>query len=315
MWDFNVGGLVFEANAPGGWHSSVGTLVIRRSVDNLVGEGSSVLFTADVDKDVGSALIGISGYYLRDEGGYSYGDFGGKLASDESRDVWQGARAHIPVGRVESSVFLIWNQGEVRDTAWEHTGWATKAAADVRVGASTLSAQVLYSTGDDGSEPGRAGEFRTIAQSLRDDLGAQSYWSLGALSSPRGSSEVTGLGLGLQNRGLGLVTVQGAWEQAISARRSVYSAVAWLRSEEPNAQSQSDAIGTELVGEARWQLYTKSTAGFVKFPPRISRWLTPSQSSTTRAYTERKSVWCLTSRPRRSVAGLSGVLAREPAVP
>ena len=100
-----------------------------------------------------------------------------------------------------------------------------------------LSAQTLFSTD----------EFRTIAQSLRDNFGAQGYWSYLALTSPHGPSDVNDLGVSLQNRGLGLFTVQSKYEYDVHECLSGMFAVGWLRSTETNPMSGASEMGTELV--------------------------------------------------------------------
>lgn len=258
VWDFNVSGIVFEATARDRWHYSLGTMVLQQGDQTLGGDGGSLLFTGDVDRDVGSALVGASIYYLRDRGGYSYGGFGGPARrgpdTNESWDLWVGARAHFETGPADTAVFLILNTGQIDERGWEHTGWSAKVATDVPVGPGTLSIQSLYASGDDGADPDRSGEFRTVAQSARDNLGAQSYWSLLGLSSPRGPSDVTDLGVGLQNGGLGLFTVQAGWNQPVTDTVALYLAAGWLRSAESRQPSASSAIGTEMLAELHWQM-------------------------------------------------------------
>ena len=89
---------------------------------------------------------------------------------------------------------------------------------------------------------------------MRDNRGAQAYWSLLGLTSPRGPSDVNDLGIGLQNGGLGLLTAQAGYEQPLADRWTGYLAAGWLRSDAPNSVSGSTAIGTELLAEARWQM-------------------------------------------------------------
>ncbi|MCE2540659.1 MAG: hypothetical protein J4G16_09775, partial [Acidobacteria bacterium] len=115
-------------------------------------------------------------YYLRDEAGYSYGTFGGSSATRSFRtpirrssDLWIGGRGHIEHTRGSTALFLILNVGEVPEPSWTHTGWAAKAATTVDAGRGAVHLRALYSTGDDGTDPARSGEFRTIAQSVRDN--------------------------------------------------------------------------------------------------------------------------------------------------
>lgn len=255
IWDFNVGGVTFDGTFQDKWYYGLGAMVLEKSGRTLVGDGSALLFTADLDREVGSALLGGSVYYLRDKGEYSYGGFGGPMASYESSwDIWTGFRGHFQVGCVAPSFFLILNAGETGGPGWEHTGWAGKGALDIDAGLGKLSFQALYSTGNDGSSESDSGEFRTIAQSVRDDFGAQGYWSLLGLSSPRGPSDIVDLGVGLQNRGLGLRTVQLGFERGISAVTSIYIATGYLQSNEDNPVNGEKNMGVELLGEVHWTM-------------------------------------------------------------
>ncbi|GMR22182.1 MAG: hypothetical protein BMS9Abin37_0514 [Acidobacteriota bacterium] len=259
VWDFNVGGAVFDFEPAERWHSSLGAMVLKKGDRTLSGEGGALLFTGDVDRDIGDGLLGASLYYLRDKGGYSYGDFGGPArpnsgVAKSSWDLWTGLRAHFRIGKVSPSFFAILNTGKVEEPSWEHTGWALKGAADVETGKGKLTIRAHYSTGNDSSSPDKSDEFRTIAQSVRDDFGAQSYWSLLGLSSPRGASDVNDLGVGLQNRGLGLVSLQGAFERALTPATTGYVAAGWLRADEKNPVSDATDMGIEVLGEIHWAL-------------------------------------------------------------
>jgi hypothetical protein len=74
--------------------------------------------------------------------------------------------------------FAIYNMGEREDFGnpplFRHDGVALKLeAGPAPVGPGKVSTQALYSTG--GNNPG--GGFRTVAQSARDNFGAEGYWS------------------------------------------------------------------------------------------------------------------------------------------
>ena len=84
--------------------------------------------------------------------------------------------------------------------------------------------------------------------------GAQAYWSLLGLTSPRGPSDGNDLGIGLQNDGLGLLTLQAGYEQPLGGRWTALLAAGWLRADEPHPLSGSPDIGTELLAETRWQM-------------------------------------------------------------
>ena len=257
-WEFSVSGITLEATARDAWRYALGALLLERGARPGGGQDGSWLLTADVDREIGSSLWGASVYYLRDDAGYSYGGFGGPAGSgaavQRSRDLWVGGRGHLEHAGGSTGVFLILNSGEVPALGWSHTGWSAKVATTLPAGRGAVHLQGLYATGDDGGDPNRSGEFRTIAQSVRDDLGAQAYWSLLGLTSPRGPSDVNDLGIGLQNGGLGLRTLQAGYEHPLADRWTAYLAAGWLRSDAVHPANGSTAIGTELLAEARWAM-------------------------------------------------------------
>ena len=256
VWDFSVGGVTYDFEAKDVWHGSLGAMVLSQG-DTLGGDGSALLFASDLDREVGASLYGVSAYYLRDRGGYSYGDFGGPSSGspiERSWDFWLGARGHHDFLGVRPSYFFIWNRGATESPEWRHSGWAVKGALDYAFGSTVVSFQSYYSTGSDGSSRERSGEFRTIAQSTRDGLGAASYWSFLGLSSARGPSDVADLGVSLQNLGLGLRTVQASLRHSWNERFSSYLAFGGLSSAQPRPRSGSRSMGVELLGEASWRL-------------------------------------------------------------
>ncbi len=257
-WEFSVSGVTLEAAAGDAWHYALGALLLDRDARPGGGQDGSWLLTADLDREIGSSLWGASVYYLRDDAGYSYGGFGGPSASgaavQRSRDLWVGGRGHLEHAGGSTGLFLILNSGEVPALGWSHAGWSAKVATTLPAGRGAVHLQWLQASGDDGGDPQRSGEFRTIAQSVRDDLGAQAYWSLVGLTSPRGPSDVNDLGIGLQNGGLGLRTLQAGYEHPLAARWTAYLAAGWLRSDAPRPANGSTAIGTELLAEARWDM-------------------------------------------------------------
>ena len=253
IWDFEVGGVTFDATMDEAWHLGLAALLLQQDGRTLGGDGSAFLLAGDIDREFGAALLGASVYVLRDSGDYSYGTFGGPADVYESSwGLWAGVRGHLRIGRIEPSFFVIMNTGRTRDPDWTHTGWATKGALKMALAGGTLAVQALSSSGDDGTSSTRSGEFRTIAQSVRDDFGAQGYWSLLGLTSPRGPSDVIDLGVGLQNRGLGLMTVQAGFERPLSRRMSGYLATGYLRSAERTPVTGATALGTEFLAELRW---------------------------------------------------------------
>ena len=148
----------------------------------------SYLLTLDLDRPVGEKdSIGFSAYFLPDRGGYSYPTpvFAPYLYA---WDVWLGARFRLGSAVVPINGFAIYNMGDREDVGpgptFQHEGVALKLeAGPVPVGPGKVSCQTLYSTG--GDTPG--GGFRTVAQSARDNFGAEGYWSYLMLVTPQGT--------------------------------------------------------------------------------------------------------------------------------
>ena len=257
IWDFNPAGAVLEGEAEGGLQYRGSLLWLAEGDDTLTGNGSALLLGADVDQTSEALRLGASLYFLRDDGSYSYGDFGGpQQAYGSSWDSWAGARASWDAESFRTSGYVILNYGEVQDPGWSHLGMAGRLALDLPRGDDTFSAQLLGSTGGSG-DPTRSesSEFRTIAQSERDDLGAQGYWSYLALSSPHGPADLNDLGVGLQNRGLGLLTGQLAWRRQLSPTLASRVAGGYLRAARESPVSGSAYMGFELLGELHWQCF------------------------------------------------------------
>jgi len=253
-WDFNTGGVLYKADRDSLKYST--GLFILGDTDVASASDDTFLFTLDGDYIQENWEAGASIYYLNDRGDYSYGAFGGPGAAyNNSSDVWLGVRGAYQFDMFALNGFLIYNTGETETPDWDHNGVAIKlgASADTPVGA--LKVQFLYASGDDDLTDNDSGEFRTIAQSERDNFGSQGYWSFLGISSPRGSSDVNDLGIGLQNRGLGLITLQAGLDIEVKEDLTCYVATGWLQSAEDNPVSNASDMGIEFLGEAIWNLY------------------------------------------------------------
>lgn len=259
VWDFNVGGVVVEGRAGDATHYRAAVVLLGPGDATVGGEGTAALWAVDLDQEVDRQLFGASCYFLQDDADYSHGSFGPAAGSDSSWDLWVGGRAHLDLDGLKPSMFAILNHGRADDPDWRHTGVAAKAALEMALGEGSLSLQSLYSSGDDRDDPSSSHEFRTIAQSERDDLGAQGYWSQLAITSPRGPTDNLDLGVGLQNRGLGLFTVQAAWDVPLAQTLRGNFAAGWLQSAVDSAAVSGTDLGFEVAGQVRWAA-ARSTA-------------------------------------------------------
>ncbi|KAA3611858.1 MAG: hypothetical protein DWQ01_07165 [Planctomycetota bacterium] len=254
VWDFNLGGVSLAGNGQE-WDYRLGAFLLSDGNNTFSGHGGSVLATGDLDLERSGSRWGASLYYLRDNGDYSYGTFGGPGAVyDSSEDLWFGVRGHLGEADHWGSFFLIYNQGRTNGPDWNHRGVAARIATGFDALSGRAEIQGLFATGDDGSSATRSNEFRTIAQSARDDFGAQGYWSLLGLTSPRGSSDGADLGVSLQNQGYGLATIQASWARSLTERVDGVLAAGWLQSAEPHASNGSRDLGFEVLGEVNWRL-------------------------------------------------------------
>ncbi len=271
--DFNFGGVTYSKTFGEAVRFKLAALQIREKGESPPGTalplpGNSGLYAGDLDF---GKRVGLGVYYMDDRGGYSYGahDPTDPLASDPSfggpgafydvangTEIWVGARARLGI----LDAFAIYNEGGVDTDGngtndWNHKGYAGKLGLLLPIGEekAKLRLQALYSTGNDGTSATGSDEFRTIAQGMRDNFGAMGYWSMLGLTSPHGPSDVQDLGVSLQNRSLGLTTVQASLEVSVGESTGVYLAVGWLRSTENNANGEDD-MGVEVLVECRHKL-------------------------------------------------------------
>lgn len=248
IWDFNVGGVSWSRTfqVAGGLTLQGGVFQLWEGDDARADDVYLVGLDADLSLRTRGDSVGASLYYLKDRGEYSYPT---ATPYDSSWDVWFGARASKKVGTVPLRGWVIFNKGKRDETGgpdFDHSGWAAKVEVPgIALGAGKLSAQALYSSGDDDPTDDDSDEFRTIAQSERDNFGAQGYWSYLMLSSPHGPSDVKDLGVGLQNRGLGLWTVQVRYAFPIGERIGGTLAAGWLRSAK-NPPGGEREMGVEI---------------------------------------------------------------------
>lgn len=259
-WDFNVGGIHFSRSLTSLGEAELGLGAFKMWEGDVTKDrDESNLFVADIDFPVrDESTVGVSLYYVYDNDEYSYPDDAeveitypvGPYSS--SWDYWLGLRGKTVCRSVPLEAFIIFNEGEMEDPDWDHNRFALGAWGNYDLGWGTFSMQGLYSTGDDDPGDDDSDEFRTVAQSVRDNFGAQGYWSYLSLTSPHGPSDVNDLGVSLQNRGLGLITLQGKLEFPITENLSGYTAVGWFRSDEDRPTSDDKDMGTEVMAQATY---------------------------------------------------------------
>ncbi len=249
-WDFNVGGLSYDRHLPALADAEMRCGIFVLNQGDVTQADDAMLLTFDLSWTFSETRrFGLAAYYLTDSGDYFY------PTVDDYRSAWAawlGVHGSAALGPIPLHAFAIYNPGERNDlppaATYRHEGYALKLeAGPIPVGPGKWSTQILYSSGKRHPDDTRSSEFRTIAQSMRDNFGAQGYWSYLVITSPHGPSDVNDLGVSLQNRGLGLFTVQTKYEYPILARLGGTIAVGWQRSASVNPASNSNDLGTELA--------------------------------------------------------------------
>ena len=246
-WDFSVGGVSWVRRFPttGNTQARVGLFELVEGETEIVDD--SYLVTLDLDQPLAEEhAVGLSVYFLPDRGGYSYP---APVFSPykSAWDAWVGGRLRLALPVVPVNGFAICNVGAREDAGdlptRHHDGVALKLeGGPAPVGPGAVSTQALYSTGDKSA----GGGFRTVAQSARDNFGAEGYWSYLMLVTPQGATDVNDLGVSLQNRGCGLFTVQAKYYYPIVERLSGTAAAGWLHADRDNPANGASDMGTEL---------------------------------------------------------------------
>jgi hypothetical protein len=256
-YDFNVAGIDWTKTFPEFYDMKVwlGAFVMTDLAlleSNLPpGNHDAILYTSDFDWKVAEkSSVGISVYSIMDNGQYSYPTL---TPYRSSWDIWVGVRGATCLADLPINGFILYNGGQrvdVNNAFFEHNGWAAKiGTGPIELGPGKLSTQALFSTGDHHPGVGNSSEFRTVAQTYRDNFGAQGYWGYLYITAPNPPSDVQDLGVSLQNRGLGLFTVQGKYEYPIICKLSGILAAGWSTAAQPNPISGGRVIGPEVANQ------------------------------------------------------------------
>ena len=271
-WDFNVGGFDLAVRLGGDTREDP---VLRAGLyqlleNNIFKADDTYMGALDVtwSKDASHAF-GVALNYMDDSGQYSYAHRNvaglpdpraGAGAYLSSHDTWYGVHGKTKLGNVDVNGALIGNSGTRLDPGpagghFDHDGSMVRVEGSAPVlRDSRVFAQALHSTGEADPNTRSSGEFRTIAQSVGDNFGAESYWGYLSITSPHGPSDLFDLGVSPQNRSLGLNTVQAKLDTRLSKNLGTTLAVGYLKSDATNPANGGNVIGTEIRGEVLWRL-------------------------------------------------------------
>lgn len=239
-WDFNVGGAILEGKFDDSNYrlgyvrlvEGVGTV----DMDELGKDAHLVISDYNFSLGTGNTA-GIHAYYFRND----------VEILGQMQQAWFGLTGSTLVGEASINGFGLVNTGELNDES--HTGFAAKLEAKLPIENSTLSVQVLYTSGDDEGEVNN--QFVTM-QSL---VGTEGYWGYTHILTANGPSDVNDLGLDIGNaRGFadraGLFTPQVKLDVPIITEKLDLQATGgyFLASKERN---ETTTIGAEIGGQLR----------------------------------------------------------------
>jgi hypothetical protein len=246
-WDFNVGGVAYlGALGPSNYRLAYLELVegVGASDDDTVREDGTLLI-GDYVHQLETMRVGLHSYYMSIGEGLPLGD---------TQELWIGPSVEMHLSKLNVRAFGILNVGRLGqgtldedgqvasgfETNDGHTGLAVKIEASHPIGASEVSLQALYSTGD------RENEVQDRFVTPQALVGTQGYWAYTHLFTANPPSDVNDLGLDLDNSGAGLLTVQG---------RVRIPLLEWLRAETTaglflGAEERNDSreLGVEVAG-------------------------------------------------------------------
>jgi hypothetical protein len=254
-YDFNIAGIDWENTFKdcNNLHARAAMLLLDDQAfattdpTDEPGSHTAILYAVDVDQPLGSkSSIGGSIYYLNDGGDYSYPTIG---PYSSSWDLWIGLRGKYAEGPAPVTGFVLMDTGGLHTfgPTYHHTGWAGQVElGPIPLGPGKFSTQLVVSSGSSDGSFGES-QFRTLAQTNRDNFGAEGYWSYMHITSANGPSDVNDLGVSLQNQGYGLFTPQARYELPLCKKLLSTSSIGWFRTTATNPNSGGSVIGTELA--------------------------------------------------------------------
>jgi hypothetical protein len=243
-WDFNVGGITYSSmNGNVDYRLAYVRLIdgVASSNRDVVGDNSH-FFIADVNLPVGTAKVGGHIYYL-----YADDDVAMEAGlPGEVKQGWYTISGSIDLNSLNLNGFVSVNDGDYGTT--ENTGWALKGEAVIPLGAPTLKLLVVYSSGDEaGVAPDD--QYRTV----QGIFGTEGYWAYTHLFTANGPSDVNDLGVGLDNGGFGLTSIQAKVEGPLADKLTGELVGGWFKASEDNMTGDDD-MGGEVSGMVTYEM-------------------------------------------------------------
>ncbi len=236
-WDFNVGGISFNSEAG----SADYRLAYVRLIDGVASSNKAVvanngdLFIADVNLPVAEiAKLGVHLYYLSVSKDLAVeAGLPGKISQG-----WYALSGSIDIESANLNGFVCINNGSYGGN--DNTGWAIKTEAAIPLGSPTLKILGVFSTGDkEGVSP--KDQFRTI----QGIFGTEGFWAYSHIFTANPPSDVNDLGVGLDNGGLGLLSIQTKVETPLIGKLNGELSAGWFQASAGNSNGNKDR-GTEI---------------------------------------------------------------------
>ncbi len=117
-----------------------------------------------------------------------------------------------------------------------------KAEASVPLGTPTLNVMGVYSSGDDEGEASDS-QFRTV----QGMFGTEGFWANSHIFTANPPSDVNDLGVGLDNGGRGLLSIQAKCEIPLIEKVKGEISAGWFNASAENSDGNTE-MGTEIGG-------------------------------------------------------------------
>jgi hypothetical protein len=242
-WDFNVGGVTLTRNLDDSDYR-LGYIRLVEGLGSAAGSelgNDGHLIMGDYSFSFGTkGKAGLHVYYFRNAV-----ETLGKM-----QQAWFGFTGSTLLSKASVNAFGMINAGELNDES--HTGVAAKLEAKFPIKNSSLSAQVIYTSGDD------EGEVKNQFVTMQSLVGTEGYWAYTHILTANGPSDVNDLALDIGNaRGFldraGLFTAQAKLDvPAIEDKLRLQIVAGYFQaSKERNGTT---SMGTEIGGHLTWKV-------------------------------------------------------------
>ena len=244
-WDFNVGGISFNSVAGRADYRLAYVRIIdgAASSDKAVIGNNGDLFITDINYPVAEiAKMGLHIYYLHASKDIALeAGLPGKVSLG-----WYSLSGSVNLEPINLNGFVCLNKGTYGDN--DNSGWAIKTEAAIPLGSPTLKIMGVYSTGDKENKSPKD-QFRTI----QGIFGTEGFWAYSHIFTSSPPSDVNDFGVGLDNEGRGLMSLQAKYETPLIEKLGGEIFAGWFQASAGNSDGNKD-MGTEIGGMLTYEM-------------------------------------------------------------